>query len=334
MFDLYEALIKGDPDMFNGRQAAYFSECLSADVAMFRWTLSGESMITDSDGKTLDPRWIEVYLNTCGIIGAKVENGNIKIAPFPARTGNLNQYGEAVDMFGVTRNGDQITGKIGDDTFICYNQSSRLADLDLCYFPDLFARIDEAIEASLKWAKPAPVIAAADSKAQKTINDMIEQIMDGTPAVIVDGEVLTQMRQGSSYTVEITNPERVRNIQYLSELFDEAVKRFYTKRGIDIHRTAKHAQVTTSESDGMQVFSWVHPLDRLRNRQQFIDDLTAKHPEITLSVEFNEPWNMAYQAFIRSMAEPEQEGENNADSDDSNADDSAEPDSVGNRDSD
>lgn len=331
MFDLYEALIKGNPDLFNGRQAAYFSECLSADVAMFRWKLFGETKITDSNGKTLDPRWIEVYLNSCGSFGAEVEDGKIKIAPFPARTGNLNQYGDAVDMFGVTRNGDQITGTIGEDTFICYNQSSRLADLDLCYFPDLFARIDEAIEACLKWSKPAPIIAASDSKAQKTINDTIEEIMNGTPAVIVDGEILTQMRQGSSYTVDITNPERVRNIQYLSELFDEAVKRFYTKRGIDIHRTAKHAQVTTSESDGMQVFSWVHPLDRLRNRQQFVDDLTAKHPKIQLSVEFNEPWNMAYQAFIRSMTEPEpeKESENNADSDTSNADNSEEPDGSG-----
>lgn len=306
MFDLLTALLKGNPDTLNGRQAAYFSECLSADIAMFRYSINGEYRMTDKDGKTLDGSWVERYLNTSGCIASEVKNGLIKIAPVPSRTGDLNQYGDGTDAFGVTRDGIQIQGVIGEDVFLCYNQSSRMADLDLLYYPDLLAKCDEAIEACLKWSKPAPVIAASDAKAQKTINDMLEQIMNGTPAVVVDGEVLTRMRQGTSYTIDVTSPERVRNVQYISELIDEAVKRFYTKRGIDTHRTAKHAQVTTAESDGMQVYSWVHPLDKLRCRQQWCDDQNAKHPDLQITVEFNEPWLSAYNAFMRSMAEPDE----------------------------
>ena len=324
MYDLYEALVKGKPDKVGLRQAAYFSDCLSVDLSMFRVSIDGEYLLTDTTGNTLDPLWIERYLNTAGCILSKVSGNNIIIAPQPSRTGELDQYGDGKDGFGVTRNGEQITGTIGKDVCLCYNQSSRFSDLDLLWFPDLLAKIDDGIDACLTWSKPAPVFSAADSKAHKTIADNLQKIMDGEPCIVTGGDVLTSMRQGQNYAVDFTNPERVRNIQYLSELFDEAVKWFYTKRGVDVHRTAKHAQVTASESDGMQVYSWIHPLDKLRCRQQWCDDMQRLFG-VTITYDFNEPWRSAYEQFMMSMTmpEPEQkEGEQNADTDNTD-DDSA-----------
>lgn len=326
MYDLYEALVKGKPNEMTARTAAYFSECLVVDLSMFAWKLNGETVFTDADGNSFDSVWMEKYLNCSGSIVAKVADGEVKIAPMPSRTGNLDQYGEGTDIIGITRNGEQIDGKNGESVVICYHQSSRWADLDLIYYPDVLSRVDDAINACLKWSRTAPLLGSPDSMTQTQIAGIIEELMDGIPKCVVDGNMLEKLRSVGStagngvYSVEITKPERVALVQYLSELHDVLMRRYYTTRGLDSHKTSKHAQVNESEATGQEVISWIIPLDRLKCRQKFCEEMQSLG--VDLSVEFAEPWKTMYDSFMAKLkAQPEEGGEENADEDTADGDD-------------
>ena len=327
MYDLYEALVKGKPNEMTARSASYFSECLIVDLSMFDWTLDGEKVFTNADGESFDAVWMEKYLNCSGSIVADVRSDNVKIAPMPSRTGNLDQYGEGTDIIGITRNGEQIEGKNGSSVVICYHQSSRWADLDLIYYPDVLARVDDAINACLKWSKTAPLLGAPDSMTQTQIAGILDDLMNGIPKCVVDGNLLEKLRSAGVspngvYSVEMTRPERVALVQYLSELHDVLMRRYYTTRGLDSHKTSKHAQVNESEATGQEVISWIIPLDRLKCRKKFCEEMQALG--VNMSVDFAEPWNTLYDSFMKKLEEPEEmEGseedaaEDTADEDDS-----------------
>lgn len=336
-YRLYEMLVKGKPDQLTTRYWAYFSQCLVVDLSMFAWTVNGEAIWTSPDGEELDAVWLEKYLNCSGGIAGCIRNGRIIIAPRPSRTGDLDQYGEGKDGIGITRNGIQIEGENGDASCICigYNQSTRWADLDLLYYPDVLSRVDDAITSCLKWSKAAPLIGVPDSAVQKQVDDIIKDLMDGIPQTVVDGNLFDKIKQTGAdgvYSVDITKPERVALVQYLSELHDVLYRRFYTLRGLDTHKTSKHAQVTADEADGQEFLSWILPNDKLRCRKAWVDLMNQNDEGITLGVDFAEPWKSMHAAFMKKLQlEPEmmegvsEDGEDTSDgADPETADDSGE----------
>lgn len=329
MYDLYEALVKGKPTTLTARAASYFSQFLVVDLSMFTVKVNGEEVFTDPEGNTLDAVWLEKYFVTSGSVGAKVQNGNIIITPMPSRYGQLDQYGDPKDAIGITRNGKMIDGANGDSIVIGYNQSSRWADLDLLYYPDVLARVDDAIDSLVQWSKAAPMITAPDSKTQTQIAGLITDLMNGIPKCVIDGDILTKMKQGTIGTVELTDPSRAALVQYFSELHDVLTRRFYTVRGLDTHKTSKHAQVTTDEADGQEVLSWVLPLDRLRCRQQFCTDMKNAFG-VDMEYTFSPMWQNLYDSFTRKLKEqPDDGGDNNAAENSTDADDTERTDDSG-----
>lgn len=335
-YKLYELLVKGTPDQRNTRYWAYFSQCLGVDLSMFEWKVNGKAVWTSPDGDDLDAVWLEKYYNCAGAVAGCIKGGKIIIAPRPSKTGNLNQYGEGDDGIGITRNGIQIEGKNGESDRICigYNTSTRFADLDLLYYPDVLSRTDDAITSLLRWSKMAPLIGVPDSAVQKQVDDIIEDLMEGIPQTVVDGNLFDKIKQTGSegvYLVEISKPERVALVQYLSELHDVLYRRYYTLRGLDTHKTSKHAQVTADEADGQEYLSWIMPMDKLKCRLAWCDLMNQNEEGITLGVDFAEPWKSMHDAFMRRLQkQPEEEGgENDADQDDSDADNSGESEDIG-----
>lgn len=285
------------------RHIAYAGQMIDSSCLMFDY--AGIDAAASFDGASLDPDWVEKYLITAGSFVSKYDGSRIMIAPYPSRYGDLDQYGDGEKVEGITRSssGDIITGENGEDVCICYNTSSRLPDLDIGYYSATLAEVDDAIGALIKWAKCAPIISAADSKAEAAINAMLDEIMHGDkPCVISDKEVLTAMRNGQTYSVDVTDPKRATYIQYLSELHDVLIRRYYTKNGIDTRKTSKHAQVTIDEADGMEVYSWLIPLNKLKQRQKWCAAMNRMYG-LSLSVDFAEPWRSAYQSYLRKMQE-------------------------------
>lgn len=272
------------------RERSYFSYLLTALTRAFEYNIDD----------AFSPIFAEHYLHVGGSLCAKKIGDKFYIAEAPARAGELDQYGDGLQVNGVTRNGISLTGTIGEDIAICYNNSDRFPDLDILRYADGFAQVDKAIMANVRWTILAPVLCTRDDRTTKAIEKLVDDILEGKLKCITSEDVLDALNGGRGegiYTVDITNPERVRNVQYQSELYDVLMRRFFNKYGLNIQNSAKHAQATTDEVHGMDSVSWVLILDMLNERKKFIAECNRLWGT-SWSVQLAEPWASEYERFM------------------------------------
>ena len=283
----------------------YTTQLLCMYKSMFAWTAPD----------FFDPAWAERYLAFSGnFVAGNLPDGSPAIAPNVSRVGALDIYGDGTDANAPCRGtAGTITGELGSTAFICYNNSMRMPETDLIYYPDVLATIDRSVYTLVDWSKYPPLIRATDSKVETALNSILQDLDDGKPRAVVSNNLLESMSRGYQqdvYSVDITNPQKIQLIQYLLEAHDVIMRRIMAKNGIDTRRTSKHAQVSVDEADGMQLASWVYPLNKLEQRQFFADAWTAAYPDYPISVDFAEPWSSAYKEFLAEQQLPAAELDN------------------------
>lgn len=296
-------------------EGSYATQLLCMYRSMFDWKAP----------EFFDPAWAERYLAFTGnFVAGVLPDGRYAIAPNVSRVGNLDIYGDGTDANAPCRGtAGTITGELGAGAFICYNNSMRMPETDLAYYPDVLSKIDRSVYTLVDWAKYPPLVCARDSKTQKAINSILDDADKGAPRAIVDDDVLRSLSRGTDsgvYSVDIADPQKLQLIQYLLEAHDVIMRRIMAKNGIDTRRTSKHAQVSVDEADGMQLASWVYPLGKLRERQAFAEQWTAWYPDAPISVDFAEPWASAYAEFLAEQELPAAEIEEMQQPDDNQSD--------------
>ena len=297
-----------------GKMSDYIAEQLGLMRARCKTgdyiTQFSDMMITMFDWRAddwFDSAWAERYLIYNGnFVGGMLSDDRPAIAPNVSRTGTLNIYGDGTQANAPCRGtAGTITGEIGVDAFICYNNAQRIPEQDLIYYTDTLGLIDRAVYTLVDYAKYPPLVCATDSKMEKIINTILDDADAGKPRALVAEDVLASLtanRMQDVYSVDIADPQKIQLIQYLLEAHDVLMRRICAKNGIDTRRTSKHAQVSVDEADGMQLASWVYPLSKLRQRQQFARRWSTRYPKYAISVDFAEPWASAYQEFLAEQA--------------------------------
>ena len=272
------------------RERSYFSYLLTALSSAFKWNCPED----------VAEIFLEKYLHLSGMFGVQKKGDKYYVVECPSRTGELDQYGDGQTIEGVTRNSVSIQGTIGKDVAICYNNRDRIPDLDMLRYADGFSQVDKAIMANVRWTILAPVLCTRDDRTTKAIEKLVDEILEGKLKCITSEDVLDALQGGRGdgvYSIDITNPERVRNVQYQSELYDVLMRRFFNKYGLNIQNSAKHAQVSTDEVHGMDAVSWVLILDMLNERKKFCEEASRLWGD-EWSVELAEPWKSEYERFM------------------------------------
>ena len=281
------------------RERSYFSYLLVALTSMFDWR--------HPDG--FEPKWAEQFLHETGSFAVqKNEKVGCAVAAAPSRAGDLDQYGDGMDIVGTTRGiGIQIKGRLYEDVAICYNNIDRTPDFDLIRYTDMFSEVDKSIMSNVRWSILAPILCASNDKTYKLITEMVDDIMDGKLKTIVSKDIVEALQGGKQdglYTIDITHPERIKNVQYQSELYDVFMRRFFNKYGLNIQNTSKHAQATVDEVHGLDSVSWVLALDMLEQRKQFCEEANRIWGEDVWGVEFGEPWLTEYKKYLAENTMP------------------------------
>lgn len=307
------------------RERSYFSYLLTAISSAFKWRVP----------ESVEEKFLEDYLHITGMFGAqKQPDGTYYIVECPSRTGQLDQYGDGMTIEGVTRgNGYDIQGTIGKDVAICYNNRDRIPDLDLIRYADAFTQVDKAIMANVRWTILAPVLCTSDDRVTKKLNELIDDMLEGKLKCITSEDVLAALNGNGTrgegvYSVDITHPERIRNVQYQSELYDVLMRRFFNKYGLNIQNTSKHAQATSDEVHGLDAVAWVLILDMLKERKKFCEEANRLWGD-DWGVELSEVWTAEYERFKQreteqaEKPEAEKEGADNGESVGASGDSSA-----------
>lgn len=303
---LYEKMKAKEKQLI--RERSYFSYLLTSLSNIIKWRYP--SSLPDTS-----ERYMERFLHISGSFCTNVpkdENDTIYICEAPSRAGDLDMFGDGMDITGITRNGTEITGKVDKDIVICYNNSDRIPDLDLIRYADGFSQVDKSIMANVRWTILAPVLCTKDDRTTKAIEKLVDDMLDGKLKCLTSEDVLDALSGGRGdgvYSVDITHPERIKNVQYQSELYDVLLRRFFNKYGLNIQNTSKHAQATTDEVHGLDSVAWVLVLDMLKERQRFCDKMNELSGRDEWGVEFNEPWKSEYERFMIRQAQADKADE-------------------------
>lgn len=293
-------------------ELTYFDFLLTALCAMFRW-----------DGIPVEQRHLEEYLHTSTNFACqpsdKVPEGYL-FAPDAGRDSMLDQFAEGLHVHGVTLGGGyQVDGIIDKEVLVCYNNSLHVMDFDIIQYANYLMTVDKAMLVNTKLSGFAPILCAQDSKSQKSLEGLIQSLLDGYPAVVKDAETFDRLLNDGKnplYSISITEPQRAANVQYQSQLWFDFLKRFFAKYGIDVTTTNKRAQVTSEEINALDAYSWILPLDMLTQRQQFCDKANALWGT-NWSCRFSDLWQIEFEKYVRStMGLPEEGGEEDADNGD------------------
>lgn len=280
------------------REDHYFDILLQSDLSMFEY---------DNLPKGLDPRWIEMYLNLAGSIAlirtpelftsALPERPSYVVAPDPARNGQIDQYGDGTHIAGATDNGCSVEGTLGVDAVIIYNRETRMPELDNMIDADALTQIDKSAYINVLLSRIAPVYKCTNDNTRKALESMIDQIVQGNVKTIVSANISDLLKVGADTEIlDVTQPEKIQYIQYLSQYYDVVLRRHYNRRGLSVRTGTKAAQQSADEIHGLDAVSWILPLAKLKARQQGWDEFNRIFGE-NVQVRFSDLWQQEYDAY-------------------------------------
>lgn len=280
------------------REDHYFDILLQSDISMFAY----EGL---PDG--LDPRWIELYLNNARSIGltrapaefvaVHPETPEYVIAADPARNGQIDQYGDGTHIAGATDNGCPVDGTLGVDAVIIYNRETRMPELDNMIDADALTQIDKSAYVNVLLSRIAPVYKCSNDNTRKALETMIDQIVQGNVKTIVSANISELLKVGENTEIlDVTQPEKIQYIQYLSQYYDVVVRRHYNRRGLSVRTGTKAAQQSADEIHGLDAVSWIIPLAKLKARQDGWNEFNRVFGE-NVRVRFSDLWQQEYEAY-------------------------------------
>ena len=169
-------------------------------------------------------------------------------------------------------------------------------------------QIDKAIMVNTKLAGFAPLFSTNNSKTQSVLESILDSLYDGNIRAIVGNETMEAILNGrteaNTVSIDSITPQRVQYVQYLSQCYDNMLRRFYNLFGVDIAAVNKQAQVNTEEINGWSGFAEIMKQDRLKQRQEFCKQLN-KLFGLNVSVRFRTPYREETEQFMDASTSEE-----------------------------
>lgn len=302
------------PDFYTFGDMKARQQNLVIESDYFWYLLAADEMMFDYEGlpEGIEKNRLEDFLNLTGGVVWKAINGQHMVAPYPAREGQINQWGYGERAHSTTLNGISLEGVVGEDIAIMYNNTTRTPQLDLYTTADIFADIDCSSKKNVLFAKIAPLFETQNSKQKAALTEVIKKVIEGEVETILsdaDTNINTALKEDSGVKAieAITSPEKIQYLQYLSQYFDIRLRRHFMRRGLALKTSDKQAQVSTDEVHGLDAASWFYPLSKLKAREDGVKMINAVFGT-SISVQFSELWAQEYEAYkLRTLLEDVQE---------------------------
>lgn len=232
--------------------------------------------------------------------------GSLIVTPCTFGT-DLNPYGRGTEIIAVTRNGwEYRADRYSDDIAVGFNNLSELPCVDMLDDANTLAEIDKSLRFLIFWTRLAPLIRVADEKERQEILTAFNNVKEGVPVTIVSKKILgDEFGFKDTFTVEdITRPDFADKIQYTARLREDVLRWHYTRYGQVIQGDTKLAQQSVDEVNGTVSSSLTIPLNMLKARRAFIDEVNRKFgTEIT--VDFSGAWRAEVTKYENETGEPE-----------------------------
>lgn len=145
------------------------------------------------------------------------------------------------------------------------------------WYSEMLAETDKSEKALIEWCKVHPIAKAASGVDVAVYNTVLDDMLQGRKKyhVISDNsKLLTGTPSSVSDTViNLTNPNDVQNMHFLSEFHYDILRRFCSIYNIPFHSNSKSAQSLESELHNMDIFSTILTRERLKSRKKAVEEI-------------------------------------------------------------
>jgi len=267
--------------------------------------------------ETVPAEWVEGYFISNGTAGVGELNDKL-YACGGGYAGNVNgylpdKYYGAVqgigtlegDAVGTATNEElQIGGVVGKDIVVGWNNAMLAPDMDIIDTAARLTESDTSEDLNILFSRLLRIPIARNDKEKEIIKTAIQSILEGKIDAVSSALSLNEIVSGQKdemQFLDLVDIKDVDKLQYLNQYHDNVMKRFYQRHGHAMQITSKLAQQTNAEIHGADTISMIYPLQQLKYRKKFCDDLNKTFGEkynFNCSVEFSELWKNNYDRLV------------------------------------
>lgn len=279
----------------NQIRAAAFNEMLANTLnTMMTYKLPSEQL------KNVDQGFHELFLLINGIAAMWKHPTDGWISSLANFTGEVDAYGMSHDLIVKALDGKTETfkdWKDNPDVIVFFNNSCKAPDMNIERFSAALTDVEISLKLNVLYSRLFPIPVAKDQPTKKALNEIIKNMFDGIVKdgpTIVDEDMISKLIEGSSGidTINFTDVDKSRYIQYLAKYRDDLMRWFYSMYGMNSQGSSKLAQQTVDEVNQDNNASMIIPHDMLRCRQNALEIAKKKQPKLFegAEVSFSECW--------------------------------------------
>lgn len=224
----------------------------------------------------------------------KDDNGDL-LYIFGSFNGEISKYtGLGEEYTGAILSGGSLLRKIGADCVLFKNNRTMTGDLpELFNFADLMTENDISLKTATIYTRLLPLMKVSDNKIKTAIDNALDDIYNGKLFTFLSDKMETEIdgTLKSAEVLNLTDPARINNLQYIDKSYDDIMRRFYTRFGHSMANTQKMAQQNESEISMNDTVSMIYVMEKLELLQKSVEEMNTMFAT-NISVDFSESWQV------------------------------------------
>ena len=263
--------------MKNIHSLPYREKALERDMILFKWK---------SDNLKL-PYSPEFWLTTRGTLGFLKDEKRWVSGAF---TGETDEYGDFTKFVYYSLDTNKVkTGeaKNHEEIIVCGNTPTyRPFEKERDYYSYMKEETDKSVLCQLINTRLNKALVAVSDQQKKQIEKAYENVMLGFPMILV-----TSLLEDLD-SINLTDPQEIDKMQYLSSFYQSIEKREANDSGIDLEQLDKRAQISTEEIKQYSDVTSLEYLIMYEARMRFVDEMKENGFDIEIvrnPVFFDEP---------------------------------------------
>lgn len=215
--------------------------------------------------------WLERQLLKYGAVCVVEIDGLLTLCPCTLGGGLDKRFGTPTRVIYYT-NG----GKAGEldikDTVVCFNNARWFPTyMTINRFANMLAETDKSIDILTIFSRLLPMPIAETDNQKKEIENAIDDVIEGENKVIKSA----QLRGVDS--LQLLDPDQIKNMECLSRLHDELIKRACSELGLSITTKDKGAQLSIEELDSFGQYDAIKLFSPYNLRREFVKKVNEKY---------------------------------------------------------
>lgn len=268
------------------RYSTYANLLFNTLLDMFEWTNLPD---------TIPKRFLESILHGTGEVFISKINDKL-IASHGTLSGEVDEYGLGTKCIAVCPRG-QAEGERGIDIAYGINNDTATPDTIIYWIAHLLAECDKSIKTNVIYSRLLKIPKVNNEKDKSMLEDILTKVIDGEPKAFASSNALDLELGAGAETFELTDANKIDKLPYLSQFFEDCLKRFYNFYGQPMQNQNKRAQSISDEIHGQDSVSFIIPFQMLKCRKALAEQInTIFGTEI--EVDFSPIWNIEFTGLV------------------------------------